>query len=152
WDPKQTCLSEIARGLSRLGYAPRLVQDQASQAHALEEEREGRKQLLRIGVAGFCAGNLMMVGVSVWEGALSGIAPEFLSFFVTTSAVRVLPAVTYSAWPVYRRAWQGLRAGVIHMDLPISLAIIGAFGVSLLRAHQGRDGIYFDSLASLVFF
>lgn len=151
FDPAHVRLSQIAGQLNQLGYPPRLISGSDAIFHEAEDEKENRLQLIRIGVAGFCTGNLMMIAVSLYEGMFSGIAQKYMSFFVWVSAVLAVPVVFFSALPFYKRAWSGLKARVIHMDLPISLAILGSFAVSLINAAWGKDTIYFDSLAALVF-
>lgn len=141
-------LSEVAQAISSIGYTPRALEE-----NAFEEEyrKESLQLLYRLGVAGVSAGNCMMIAVSLYEGSFSGIESRFKLFFIGLSAVICLPVLLYSAQPFYRAAIQGLRAKRAHVDLPISIGIIGGYLLSCLSAFRGSDAIYFDSIAILVF-
>lgn len=143
WDPERVRLSRIASFLHRLGYPTHAVDAEAEDAR-----RDGRRrELLRLAVAGACAGNVMLLAFGLYAGALG----EFARFFQLASLLIALPAVTYGAWPFYRGALSGLRVRRLHMDLPISLGIVGGFAASGYAAVAGRGETYFDSVTVLVF-
>ena len=48
--------------------------------------------------------------------------------------------------------WQGLRVSRLNMDVPISLAILLAAGMSLFESLNGGHHAYFDAAVSLTFF
>ncbi len=148
YDAKTVSLQQIARTLNSIGYVPH-PQDHS----ALAEERqiERRRLLLRLGVAAVCSGNTMMVAVSMYQGWFSGIAPKYLSFFQWFSLLVALPAVVYSAQPFYRAALGGLRAQMFHIDLPISLGILGGFSASAFNTMRGGQHVYYDSICVLIF-
>jgi Cu2+-exporting ATPase len=63
-----------------------------------------------------------------------------------------LPVVFYSAVPFFESAWRDLRARRLGMDLPVSLAILLAFGASVYNTLRGAGQVYFDSVTMFVFF
>ncbi|NOR61247.1 MAG: cadmium-translocating P-type ATPase [Rhodobacteraceae bacterium] len=132
--------------LDRLGY-PAKPLDSAVLAKA-EGDKAGRDLLARLGVAGFAMMNVMLLSISVWAGA-EGSTRDLMHWI---SAAIALPAVVFSGYPFYRSAWGALRRGRLNMDVPISLAIILASGVSLYETMQGGDHAYFDAALSLTFF
>jgi Cu2+-exporting ATPase len=60
--------------------------------------------------------------------------------------------VIYSGQPFFHNAWQALRVGRLNMDVPISLAILLAAGMSLYETLNSGEHAYFDAALSLTFF
>lgn len=148
FDPRTIRLSRLAHALDRFGYTPHpLLEDSVAQAR----KKETRSLLLKMGVAGAVAGNIMLLAAALYAGEFTGIEEDLANLFRWISFGLALPAVLYSAQPFYRGAISGLKAGMLHMDLPISLGIIAAMSVSVVATVQERGEVYFDSLAVLVF-
>ncbi|MCB1060615.1 MAG: heavy metal translocating P-type ATPase metal-binding domain-containing protein [Calditrichaeota bacterium] len=148
FDPVHARLSKFARALDRFGYTPHpLVEDSVAQAR----KKETRSLLLRMGVAGAVAGNIMLLAAALYAGEFTGIDTDLANLFRWVSFGLALPAVLYSALPFYRGAISGLRAGMLHMDLPISLGILAAMSVSVAATVQSRGEVYFDTLSILIF-
>ncbi len=103
---------------------------------------------LHLGISGFAMMNVMLLSVAVWSGA----ADVTRNFMYWVSALIALPATAYAAQPFFRNAWNALRAGRLDMDLPISLAIIGASGMSLWETIYGGRHAWFEAALSLTFF
>lgn len=137
--------SAIVAELKAIGYDAYPL-DQA--ALAGEADPEGRDLILRMGVAGFAMMNVMLLSVAVWSGASDATR----DLFHLISAAIALPAVIFSARPFFDHAVQALRVGRLNMDVPISLAIVLAAGMSLYEALQGGAHAYFDAALSLTFF
>ena len=74
---------------------------------------------------------------------------RFLHWF---EALIALPAIAYAGRPFFRSALRALRAGHTNMDVPISLAVILAPGMSLVETIRGGQHAYFDSAITLLFF
>ncbi|MFY0647954.1 heavy metal translocating P-type ATPase [Sulfitobacter geojensis] len=131
--------------LTDLGIEARLLD-----RDALGDTRDvqGRALLLRIAIAGFAMMNVMLMSVAIWSGA--GDATRTL--FHWLSAAISLPAVLFAAQPFFRNAWTALRVGRLNMDVPISLALILASGMSLFETAAGGHEAYFDAALSLTFF
>ena len=120
----------------------------------LEQETVKRqKELLRaISVAGFAAGNVMLLSVSVWSGIGDDMGPSTRSLMHWLSAVIALPATAYAGQYFFRSAWATLRHGTTNMNVPISVALILTAGMSLLETARGSEHVYFDSVLALLFF
>ncbi|GAB4370292.1 MAG: heavy metal translocating P-type ATPase metal-binding domain-containing protein [Acidobacteriota bacterium] len=148
WDPTRTRLSAIARQLDRLGYPAHPFLGAEVEARA---RREDRGLLVRVGVAGAVAGNVMLIAVALYGGMFSGIDPALETFFRWASLVLTVPAVTWCASVFHRGALGALRARTLHMDVPVSLGIAAGFGWGAVNTVAGRGEIYFDSVTTLVF-
>ena len=147
WSPGETRLSTIARALDRLGYTPHL-----HRAAAVQEARrvEDRASLIRLGVAAACAMNLMFLHGAIYAGDYSGMDSPYWVFFRWLSLAVAVPVLLVSARPFFQTALAGLRAGVVHIDLPVALALAVTFAASAWNTLRGSGPLYFDSLAMLV--
>ncbi|WP_421725090.1 heavy metal translocating P-type ATPase [Bauldia sp.] len=123
-------------------------------ARAVEDTSDAEmKRLLRaLAVAGFAAMNIMLLSVSVWAGNASDITPETRDIFHWLSALIALPAAAYAGQPFFQSAFKALRAGRTNMDVPISIGVLLALGVSLYETAISAEHAYFDSAIMLLFF
>lgn len=148
WNPAQVPLSLIARQLAQFGYASH----PASDAHrASLHRKEMRQHLLKLGIAGLCAGNSMLLAFALYGGLFNGISHEHETILRWVSAGLGVIALIWPGATFFRGAWQALRARTPHMD--VSLAIgLGAGGLmGLHNTITGSGEIYFDSLCMLIF-
>ncbi|MFC7048508.1 heavy metal translocating P-type ATPase [Emcibacter nanhaiensis] len=118
----------------------------------MANDKESRQLLISMAVAGFVAANVMLLSVSVWSGNVSDMAESTRLLMHWLSALLVLPAAAYAGLPFYRSAWGAVKAGTLNMDVPISLAVILACGMSLLETMQGAVHTYYDAAVMLLFF
>ena len=114
----------------------------------VDADATGRALLLRLAVAGFAMMNVMLFSVAVWSGA----AQATQVMFHWISAMITLPIIAFSAQPFFRNAFGALRGARLNMDVPISLAILLAAGMSLYETTQSGEHAYFDAAISLTFF
>ena len=116
------------------------------EAHLFDIESDTKdgalSELIRaLAVAGFAASNIMLLSVSIWSGADAGTR----DLFHWLSAIIALPALAYSGRIFFRSAWQALKHGRTNMDVPISLGVLLAFGMSLYETVQHGPHAYFDA-------
>jgi len=117
-----------------------------------EEAAEARRLTRCLAVAGFAAMNVMLLSVSVWSGNVTDITPETRDFFHWASALIALPAAAYAGQPFFASAWRALRSRALNMDVPISLGVILALGMSVVETANHAKHAYFDSAIMLLFF
>ena len=86
-----------------------------------------------LAVAGFAAMNIMLLSVSVWSGNATDMTQETRDFFHWLSALIALPAAAYAGQPFFQSAWRALRARAVNMDVPISLGVMLALGMSVVE-------------------
>lgn len=113
---------------------------------------EERRLLRYLAVAGFAAMNIMLLSVSVWSGANGDISPVTRDFFHWLSALIALPTAAYAGRPFFESALRALRAGAVNMDVPITLGIVLALGMSVVETANHSDHAYFDGAVMLIFF
>jgi Cu2+-exporting ATPase len=132
--------------LARVGYEAHELD--AGMLGSTETDRRGRALLTRLAVAGFAMMNVMLLSVAVWSGATEATR----DLFHWISAAIALPTIAFSAQPFFTSAWGALRVRRLNMDVPISLAIILAAGMSVYETMQSGEHAYFDAALSLTFF
>lgn len=148
FDETRTSPAKVAALINSLGYKPTAIRNRSGES---ARTSANRLFLMRIGVAAFCAMNIMMLSISLYQGEHSGIDSPYQNLFSWFSLALALPVVTFSALPFYRTALGGLRAGVLHIDLPIAAAIVFGFLLSAAHTAVGDSSVYYDSVAALVF-
>lgn len=138
-------LAQLMTLLKSWGYTPSFLKPEESSDEALL--KENRSALKRIGVAGACAGNIMLFVIPVY----AGLAGHWQNIFNWMSFFLFLPILFYSALPFYKGAWNSLRYQTVNVDLPISLALWSGFLLSTVNMIRGNGHIYYDSTASFIF-
>jgi len=137
---------ELIRVLSAVGHEAQPLN--ARMMAGVEIDDPGRKLLQRLAVAGFAMMNVMLFSVAIWSGASQATQ----NMFHWISAGIAVPALAFSAQHFFTSAWGALRHRRLNMDVPISLAIILAAGLSIYETSIGGDRVYFDAALSLTFF
>ena len=139
----------IISALDRLGY-PATPFDPG--AAMVQRDREGRRLILALAVAGFGAMNAMMFSVPIWAGLFDQeLGPATRSMMMWMSAAVGAPCAIFAGMPFFQSAWRSLRAGRANMDVPISVGVILTLAISFSETIlNGRDA-YFDAAVSLLF-
>src|SRR3954466_127737 len=133
--------------LAELGY--RAYPFETVRAEAVEAENS--RFLLRcLGVAAFATMNVMMLSVPVWSGG--DMMPAQRDFFHWLSALIALPAAAYAGQPFFRSAFQALRTRNVNMDVPISIGVTLALGMSVVETLHHAEHAYFDAAIMLLTF
>lgn len=149
FDTEQIRLSQLASLLTSIGYEPLFNLDSLDRRVAAPSSKS---LFLKLGVAGFAFGNIMLFSVCLYSGMDRFTAPLFKPLFGWVSLLLTLPVLVYSASGYWRAAWLGLRQRTLTIDLPIALGLIALFGQSLHEVGGGHGVGYLDSLTGLVFF
>ena len=148
WDEHAVSLSAIARTLDSFGYLPHAGRDVEARA---ARQREDRRFLIRIGVAGAGAGNVMLLAFALYGGFLHGLEGEYTRLFRWTSMLIGLVVLLWPGGLFFRGAWAALRTRSAHLDLPIGIGLAAGAIAGTVNTVLGRGEIYFDSLTGLVF-
>ncbi|MBS0480881.1 MAG: cadmium-translocating P-type ATPase [Proteobacteria bacterium] len=104
--------------------------------------------LAPLAVAGFACMNVMLLSVSIWSGA-DGSTRDLFHWL---SAGIGVPAIIYAGMPFFRSAWGAVKRGSTNMDVPISIGVILATGLSLYETVRGAPEAWFDGTLMLLLF
>jgi Cu2+-exporting ATPase len=144
-DPGQVTAEALAAAIAKAGYRARLP------AQRTDPHRERRRSLWRMGVAGLAMMQIMMFAFPVYIADEGTLPWDVERLFAVASLALTLPVLLFSAAPIWRGAWHGLRAGAPTMDLPVALGIGAAFVASLPATFTG-GAVYYEAVAMFVFF
>ena len=142
WDPRLTELKEYIRQSENFGYrfGP------GTKAGV----SRSRGLLVRLGICTAAAMNVMVISIAYYfgltrdEGALYHIFGR-ISLFFATVALFAGGTVFISA------ALHGIRRRLMHLDLPIALGVVVAYGGSLWAYFdRGPDAAYFDTVTLFI--
>ncbi len=142
-------LSKLAALLSSIGYEPDFSLNHLS---GKQERSNNRPLLLKIGIAGFAFGNIMLFSLPEYLAGPGGIDQQFLRLFGGLNIILALPVFLYSSLDFFRPALASMRQRQWRMDIAISLGIIAMFTRSLYEILSGYGVGYMDSFTMLVFF
>ncbi len=148
WDLGVAPLSAIARTLDSLGYPPHPFRGVARDAM---RRREDRAMLVRIGIAGAIAINIMLAALALYSGELNGMEVEFTRFFRWISFGLTIPAFIWPGRVFFTGAFASLRTRSLHMDLPIAIALAAGLVRGAINTITDSGPVYFDGLAILIF-
>ena len=138
WDPTVTSLSRIADVLDQLGYRPHPWRG----ARRAEVRRdEDRSMLVRVGIAGALAGNVMTLALALYSGWFTGMDGEYTSFLRWVSMLLTVPIVIGPGSLFFRGAIAALRMRSLHMDVPVTVALAAGSGLDHLRGG-GRQRVH----------
>lgn len=145
----QTTLRKVAEGLTSIGYEPHIsLQDMCS----VKPPSYNRTRLLKIGIAGFCFANIMMMSLPEYFAIGGYIQEQVGAAFRYINFILALPVFFYCSTEFFVSAWQGLKNRYLNIDAPIALAVLITFGRSLYEVFVLNSGGYFDSMSGIVFF
>ncbi|OCQ23330.1 ATPase [Pseudoalteromonas luteoviolacea] len=148
WQDKDAKLSEIIAALMQIGYKayPFQADEEANQKQAA-----AKAYMRRLGVAGLMTMQVMMFAFAMYFGMFSGMDEGFEQYFRWISLVLASPVILYSALPFLTNAVKGLQSKQLNMDLPVSLAIFGAYGASCYATVMSVGEVYFESICMFTF-
>ncbi|MDA5194455.1 heavy metal translocating P-type ATPase [Govanella unica] len=129
--------------LEKLGFPGHIFR-----AEETRKDPELGRLIRALAVAGFSAMNIMLLSVSVWSGADAATRHAFHWI----SASLALLCLLYSGRIFFLSAWSALKRGRTNMDVPISIGVSLAFGLSLYDTINNGPHAYFDAATSLIFF
>ena len=149
FEDAKTSLKGIVQLLAFIGYEPLISLQDA-------EERKprvmNRHYVYRIGVTGFCFGNIMMLSFPEYFSGGDVGSGQLERIFSLLNLALSVPVVFFGASEFFVSAWKGLRHKWLNIDAPIALAIAVAFGRSVYEILSGTGAGYLDSMSGIVFF
>jgi Cu2+-exporting ATPase len=142
WIPAEFSAAAFARKLQAFGYL-------AGPAGEASTEGESRGLLRRVGLCAAFAMNIMLFAFPAYFGMERTF--EYASLFSLLACAFGTLSFLVGGMYFAGRAARALRAGAMHIDLPISIGILGAYLGSLYGWIAGDDRfVYFDFVGTFI--
>ncbi|MCL4856672.1 MAG: heavy metal translocating P-type ATPase metal-binding domain-containing protein [Flavobacteriales bacterium] len=145
----QLSLRQLVELLASIGYEPSI---NLNDIKTDKKKPIDRSLIFKLGVAGFCFGNIMLISLPEYFGLDSIKESHFAKFFGYINILLSLPVLLYSASGYIQSAYQAIKHKTINIDIPIALGIFALFFRSTYEIVSHTGAGYLDSLAALIFF
>lgn len=145
YDLKTISQEKIFSSIASLGYKPLLLNQE-------EREKNSLALNLRLGVASFASLNIMMLSYPVYSEYFGVDISQYGHLFGWISLILSLPVLFYSAYPIFFRFVNNIRARILGMETLVAMGILSSFVLSLYQLLQGSDRVYFDSMTAIISF
>jgi Cu2+-exporting ATPase len=114
------------------------------------DEPQAVAALIRLGIGGFLAMNVMLLSLLTYAGAFEGddawlrTPVHVLMWLLATPLVLLLGA------PFFAAAWEAGRAYRLTTDTLVSIGVLAAYCYSSFHVLRGSDLVYFDTAAMVL--
>lgn len=158
YNPLQVSLKEIVALLATLGYEPLInLESGEKKSKGMTEQH---RLILKIGVVGFCMGNIMLLSFPEYFklDLQNAVDAQYQKFFLYLNFLLSLPVFFFGAIDYIKGAWISIKenlkrtTSILSVDIPIALGIVALFCRSIFETFVNQSAGYWDSLAGLVFF
>ncbi len=148
WNGDTALGNEYAALVIQMGYE---LAPYDSQEISKKDESQSRSLLIKITLAGFALGGIMMFsdGLYLYERELIGPATHDLLHFLVM--LLALPVIVYSGSFFFASAINSIKHRRTNMDVPIAFSILVIAVLSIYQTFTGAEHIYFDSAVMLIF-
>ncbi|MEX1190156.1 MAG: heavy metal translocating P-type ATPase metal-binding domain-containing protein [Bacteroidia bacterium] len=148
--PDKIKLSRVAEIITSIGYEPHINLNDIDNE---KSKKIDRSLWYKIGVAGFCFGNIMMLSFPEYFSIADvDEQPGLRLTFSLLNLGLAIPVLFFSASDFFKSAIGALKARQLNIDLPVAAAILMTFLRSVYELALGIGPGYFDSMAGIVFF
>ncbi len=145
----QVSLRQVVELLVSLNYTPEISLDN------LKDKSRKKANLsiyYRLGVAGFCFGNIMLFSFPEYLAAGNTLEHFIQDYLRWLNLLFSLPVMFYAGTGYLVSAWKGLKKGFVSIDVPIAVGMIALFSRSAWEIVSNNGPGFMDSLSGLVFF
>lgn len=149
FDETRISLRQVVELLAFTGYEPYITLNDGEKK---KEKKVNRTHIFKIGIAGFCFSNIMMLSFPDYFSSGNIGIDQLKHVFTYLSLALSLPVLLYCASEFFISGYKGLRQGWLNIDAPIALAILITFGRSVYEILSGTGPGYLDSMSGIVFF
>ncbi|MCC6808796.1 MAG: heavy metal translocating P-type ATPase [Deltaproteobacteria bacterium] len=141
-DDRAFKLDVFARALDPMGYRIGVARK--------PEVPESRALLMRLGICFALAGNSMVLSFAIYFG----LSPADRTLFLTVGFLNFTLAIAslfVGGSYFLRNAWQAIRARAWHIDIPLALSVVLAFGgATWIFFSSGFGATYFDTFTAFI--
>lgn len=142
-------LSGLVSLLAKVGYKPDISFENIDNTN---RKTKDKSIYYRLGVAGFCFGNIMIISFPEYLSVNGELENYFRSLFGALNIILAIPVFFYSAYPYFDSALRALRARSINIDFPVSIGLFVLFFRSVYEIITNSGSGFMDSLSGLIFF
>lgn len=144
--PRYLSKEQLLNIIKELGYHP-------SSLDVSDRKAIGTNLYLRFIIAAFCSLNAMMFAYPIYTTYFNYDGEEYGKLFAWLSLISIIPVISYSAWPIWRRLWSSLKFGIMGMETLVAIGVVAACGLSLYELlWVGGTRVYFDSMSVIIVF
>lgn len=149
YNPQAISLRKVVELLAFVGYEPAISLNDTIKKKPINFNRQ---QIYKIGIAGFCFSNIMMLSFPEYFSGGKIDEAGLKETFTWINLALSLPVLFFSASGIFISAWKGIRQKYLNIDAPIALAIVVTFARSYYEIISGHGAGYLDSGTGIVFF
>ena len=149
FNTQQVSLRVVAELLTTIGYEPHISLNDFSNNKV---KKYDKTRLYKIGIAGFCFGNIMMFSFPEYFSSGNIEETKLKTMFSFLNLGLSIPVFFYCASEFFISAYKSLKQKFLNIDAPIALAVLMAFGRSIYEITTFSGAGYLDSMSGIVFF
>ena len=149
WQQDVTALSQIISRIYALGFKAQPYTPDAAQQQLQAEQKVAIQRLV---LAALGMMQAMMFAVPLYADDWAGVFIKFETYFRFAGLAITTPVIFYSARPFFTACIRDLKSRHLTMDVPVSIAIGGAYLASIYSTFTHGDEVYFDSVCMFTFF
>ena len=142
---KQISFQELAVLVAQIGYPSKFDA-------ARKEKNNNKKKYLKLGVAFFCFGNIMLFSFPEYLNPDESFLQTYRNFFSYLIFLFSIPILIYATKGYLIAAYKAIKTRTVNLDVPISLGIITLYFKSVYDIFSGLGPSYMDSFAGFILF
>jgi Cu+-exporting ATPase len=141
-------LGSLANLLAKIGYEP-LISNQEDNNLKRKKYSQETQFLIKLGIAGFCAGNSMLFSFPEYLGIENG---NFKQVFGYLNLALGTFSLFYAGSDYFKNVWAHLKIRKMTIELPILLGLLVGYTRSAYEIVSQTGAGYIDSVSGLLFF
>ncbi|MGR6874411.1 heavy metal translocating P-type ATPase [Pseudomonas sp. HK3] len=149
WQQDITPLSDIISRIYTLGFKAQPYTPDAAQQQLQAEQKQAIQRLV---LAALGTMQAMMFAVPLYADDWAGVFIKFETYFRFAGLFITTPVILYSARPFFSAFIRDIKTRHLTMDVPVSIAIGGAYIASVYSTFTHGEEVYFDSVCMFTFF
>jgi Cu+-exporting ATPase len=149
FNPSEISLRQVVELLVSIGYEPQISLNDIENK---VKYHSNKNLYYKIGVAGFCFGNIMLLSFPEYLAPIGSLEYSFKQFFGLLNLLLGAPVLFYSAGDYFKSAWSGIKQQSINIDFPIVLGLVVLFARSAFEIITNTGVGFIDSMTGLIFF
>ena len=118
--------------------------------HGQREEPEAAWLLIRLGVGGFLAMNIMLFSLLLYSGTFGSTRDGVVQVIHVLLGLLATPMLIILGGPFIRGAWAAARRGRMSADTLVSIGAVSAYGYSVFQVVIGSGIVYFDTVTMVL--